>query len=98
MKKKFDIGRLLTTASVFSQMQENMDFGKFVMSSLERYRKCDWGDTNEDDALMNDDAVACGDRILASYVFKDNDGNTENVWIITESDRSATTILFPHEY
>ena len=49
------------------------------------------------DKCANDDAVACGDaRILASY--KRPDHPTQNIWIITEADRSATTVLFPDEY
>lgn len=49
------------------------------------------------DKRANDDAVACGDaRILASY--KRPGHPTQNIWIITEADRSATTVLFPDEY
>lgn len=95
---KLETGRLLTTAAVMCRIEEDERFGEFVASSLERYKECDWGDTCAEDAEMNDNAVVDGDRIIALYVFKDEEGNSEDIWIITEADRSATTVLFPHEY
>jgi hypothetical protein len=54
----------------------------------------DWGDVDADDWKENDHSVKNGYRILSSYV----DRNVEKFWIITEADRSATTILLPEEY
>lgn len=53
------------------------------------------GDTCNVDAKMNNDAIRNGDRILAVYTQKNTD---VTIWIITEWDRSVTTILFPNEY
>ena len=53
-----------------------------------------WGSVCEEDALANDVAVKNGERILSSYRI----GEYTRVWIITEYDRSVTTILLPSEY
>lgn len=58
-----------------------------------KYCKCDWGDTCEEDVRSNNEAVKNGERILAAYMYGDT-----KIWIITEWDRSATTILFPEKY
>jgi hypothetical protein len=64
-----------------------------INDSLRRHAGGDWGDICPDDAAMNDEAVAIGERLLSSY------GKSGNVfWIITEADRSVTTILLPEDY
>lgn len=94
---KFSLGRLCATAGVAERMQQDREFHAFVWQCLSRYREGDWGDMTFSDKRANDDAVACGDeRILASY--KRPGHPTQNIWIITEADRSATTVLFPDEY
>lgn len=69
--------------------------GSEVMyASLERHRHCDWGDVSPSGGAANDDAVATGeDRVLSVYT----DGE-QRFWIITEWDRSVTTILLPDDY
>lgn len=62
--------------------------------ALNRYITGDWGDVPESDARANDQSVKNGDRILGSY--KSADGI--KFWIITEADRSYTTILLPEDY
>ena len=95
--EKFKLGQMVATWDVDHLMRTEEDFKTFVFACLERYRKCDWGDLEADDKELNNEAVNNGvDRILASY------NHTKHplwrIWIITEADRSATTILFPHEY
>lgn len=73
---------------------KDKEFAEFVACSLEMYIDRDWGDTCADDAYANDDAMEKGDaRVVAKYnhIFR-------NIFIITEWDRSVTTILFCHEY
>ena len=83
------------TRGVADRISEDGAFAQFVDECLARYMKCDWGDLCEEDASANDAAFRNGDdRILASY--KATDGT--KLWIITEWDRSATTVLFPDEY
>ena len=94
---KFSLGMLCATAGDAEQTRQDREFHAFVWQRLSRYREGDWGDMTSSDKRANDDAVACGDaRILASY--KRPDHPTQNIWIITEADRSATTVLFPDEY
>lgn len=92
---KFETGQVVVTAGVAAEMEHNPGFIKFILESFKRYEVCDWGNTCPDDAKMNDEAVKNGaDRILA--VFEDE--KYGKIWIITEWDRSVTTILFPSEY
>ena len=53
----------------------------------------DWGDLRQEDKALNDQAVESGDQVMAKYLTSKG-----KIWIITEWDRSATTILFPCEY
>lgn len=95
MKTAFELGHLMATRGITDRMNEDPVFGYFVFESLIKYIECNWGDTCEEDAAMNNDAVANGDRILAVYKRSATD---ETIWIVTEWDRSATTVLFPDEY
>lgn len=96
MKKSFSIGQLVATRGVHDLMQENPDFNHFAQSAFLKYRRCDWGDTCESDKAQNDSAVINGERILAEYRHPEHPD--WRLWIITEWDRSATTLLFPSEY
>lgn len=96
MKKSFSIGQLVATRGVHDLMQENPDFNLFAQSAFLKYRRCDWGDTCESDKAQNDSAVINGERILAEYRHPEHPD--WRLWIITEWDRSATTLLFPSEY
>lgn len=93
---KFDIGQLVTTNGIQSMADGNPEFVSFVVKSFGRYLNCDWGDMYEDDLLMNEEAVKGGARILGVYEHPDHPN--WKIWIITEWDRSVTTILFPGEY
>lgn len=66
---------------------------------LERHLAGDWGDLEDEDKHTNQRALHNGDRLFSSYNLNDEktDGETR-LWIITESDRSVTTLLFPSEY
>ena len=90
----FNLGQLVATRGVATLMAHSKRFTEFVGQSLGKYTIGDWGETNEEDAKLNNDAVECGDRILAVYKKE----GLQTIWIITEWDRSATTILFPEEY
>lgn len=93
LKSNFKIGKVLFTRGVNDLVAENNTFAKGVTQSLARYFEKDWGDLCDDDKKMNDDASKYGDRILARYKIEPQD-----IYIITEWDRSYTTILFPSEY
>ena len=65
-----------------------------VMSALQRHASGDWGEVCQSDALSNDHAVGTCCRILSAYT----DRAGVKFWIITEGDRSSTTILLPEDY
>ncbi|MBT7190485.1 MAG: hypothetical protein HN916_09850 [Anaerolineae bacterium] len=73
-----------------------------LMPYLLRHLKGDWGDLGDEDKNENDLAVKAGDlRIFSAYeIDDDREGmaDLERIWIITEADRSATTILLPSDY
>lgn len=74
----------------------DINFFHFIQNCLERYKNGDWGDLDEEDKKCNDDAVKFGeDRIFAAYIYP---ATGEKIWIVTESDRSATIIMSPEEY
>ena len=54
----------------------------------------DWGELDEEDRRENELSVARGFRLLSSYTLSSG----EKLWIITEADRSSTTLLLPSEY
>lgn len=93
---KFEIGKLVSTRPVHERMDKDLGFAVFIQESLNRYINCDWGNSSIEDALSNDEAVKNGeDRIFATYKQPKTD---TTIWIITEWDRSATTVLFPSDY
>jgi len=64
------------------------------MQFVHRHVSGDWGDVCTDDASANEWALKNDGRILSSYKTKVG----EKIWVITEADRSATTLLLPDEY
>lgn len=87
---KFELGQLVATRGINARLLEDSNFSKFLWNSFARYKNCDWGDIPHEDKRMNDSAVKNGDdRIVARY---------NDIYIITEWDRSASTILFTYEY
>ena len=60
-----------------------------------RHVRCDWGDMDDEDKAANDRALREGGRLMSQYKLADD---CVIIWIITEADRSATTLLLPDEY
>lgn len=90
-KPLFELGQILATTGATEAMQGNMLVAAIL---LDRHASGDWGDLDQEDRETNDEAVKLGNRILSAYKL-DTGGK---LWIITEWDRSATTILLPEEY
>lgn len=61
---------------------------------LKRHAAADWGDVGREDKRLNDEALKVGERLLSAY----SDPKGTRFWIITEWDRSVTTVLLPEEY
>lgn len=95
----FDIGSLFMTSSVFGATCEHRPFADFIRRCTERHQSGDWGDCCTDDAALNDAAIIDGSRIFSVYTIPAGLYTlSESVWIITESSRDYTTVLFPSEY
>ena len=93
IRKLFGLGQVVMTRGVNDKVADDEGFAKFVFDSLKRHASGDWGDLCEEDQKENELSLKQGFRILSAYHC-----NEEKIWIITEADRSATTILFPQEY
>lgn len=94
MGEKFSMGRKVITSGVMEMASSDEAFAKFVRKSLERHSQGDWGDLSAHDRQENEYALGKQLRLLSSY---ENNG-LPKIWIITEADRSVTTVLFPEEY
>ena len=90
---KFPLGRIVWTRGVNDRVAVDASFAKFVMDSLKRHANGDWGELSAEDKHENDFSLDKELRLLSSY----QHGGIK-IWIVTEADRSVTTILFPEEY
>ncbi|CAD7774312.1 hypothetical protein BLFGPEAP_01092 [Candidatus Methanoperedenaceae archaeon GB50] len=93
MPAKFNPGKIVATQKVVEKIKTDPDFASFVSHSLQRHLAGDWGDLCQEDKKENEFSLKNNLRLLSAY----KKANTK-IWIITEADRSATTILFPEEY
>ena len=91
---EFPMGQIVMTRGVNDEIAENTPFSKFVPNSLKRHARCDWGDLGKEDTASNNSALKTGGRLFSAYI----EEGLQKIWIITEWDRSVTTILFPDEY
>ena len=82
------------TRGIAANMAESEQFSIEVNLSIRLYLKGNWGKISEDDKEMNDLNVQSGTgSLMGAY-----ETCKGRIWIMTEHDRSATTILFPDEY
>ena len=106
---RFPLGRLFATPGVVALVAEIGIEGRpysvqvaagdelpmsRLLPFLRRHVAGDWGDVSAEDWKANDEALAAGERLLSAYVVRPG----ERLWIITEADRSSTTVLLPDEY
>ena len=87
----FALGRLVATPGALAVLEVH---GKGCAEFLERHVCGDWGELCEEDQQANAEAVVHNLRVLSVYRLPDG----QKVWVITEWDRSATTVLLPKEY
>jgi hypothetical protein len=88
---KFLLGQLVATPGALAVLQEA---NQAPMEFLSRHQSGDWGNLPEEDKKENEFSVTRALRILSAYTLKTG----VKIWVITEADRSATTILLPSEY
>ncbi|EJB8438992.1 type I restriction endonuclease subunit M [Vibrio parahaemolyticus] len=89
--KRFAFGQVVMTRGIVELMEGIPHV--FLMPYLLRHASGDWGDVCVEDKKANDEATHNGQRVLSAYELFG-----QKIWIITEWDRSVTTMLFPHEY
>lgn len=91
--KYFKLGRQVVSQKISIELLENKLFAIEIFDALERFCNKDWGEMDEEDKASNEQALIEGSRIMGAYQTCKG-----KIWIITEADRTATTILFPSEY
>jgi len=87
--EKFSLGRVVATAHAAHTIPPDE-----ILKALSRHVRGDWGDVGKDDRKENEISLKEGFRLLSVY-------RTETgvkFWIITEADRSVTTVLMPEDY
>lgn len=88
---RFPMGRPVITPAAQAALDEAGIEGVLLLT---RHIHGDWGDLSVEDLAANELALLTGKRLLSNYVIPGGG----KVWIITEADRAATTILLPDEY
>ena len=88
----FALGSIVATPNALEHLEKA---GNTPAEYLSRHARGDWGEELcAEDRRTNDAALKNGSRLLSAYKLKTG----EKVWIITEADRSATTVLMPEDY
>lgn len=90
-KPLFDLGQLVATPGALAALEKT---GQNAMEFLSRHVRGDWGDLPKEDKDENQLSVEKRFRLLSSYRTTAGD----KIWVITEADRSHTTLLLPEEY
>jgi hypothetical protein len=88
-RRKFPLGEVVITRHALEAIPPGE-----VRAALARHAAGDWGDLCDEDRQLNDQSVEEEDRLLSAY--RDTAGT--KFWIITEADRSVTTVLLPEDY
>ena len=105
----FPLGRLFATPGALELLADIRDTGRpysarnaaqpgdpipLVLPYVRRHALGDWGNVDAEDWSANEEALKAGARLLSAYDL----GEGRRLWIITEADRSSTTVLLPEEY
>jgi hypothetical protein len=87
----FSLGQVVATPAALEALARNQ---QEPLGFISRHAQGDWGDLDEADKQENELSVKQGLRILSAYHLRD----ATKIWIITEADRSVTTVLLPEDY
>lgn len=87
----FQLGQLFATPGALAALERA---GQSPSEFIDRHLRNDWGEVCKEDWQANDAALKKGTRLLSAY----RTSKDERIWIITECDRSVTTLLLPDEY
>ena len=88
---KFELGQLVATPGALAALAES---GDDAGALLNRHVSGDWGDICDEDRRENEFSLANGFRLLSAYTLRSG----VKIWVISEADRSSTTLLLPEEY
>ena len=89
LHRRFPAGQQVTTPNAM----ESIPLYE-ILTALIRHLQCDWGDADDEDWESNNLALDEGTRLFSVY----HSSTGLKFWIITEADRSATTVLLPEDY
>ena len=94
--KQLTLGQIVATPAALEAIETS---GQKPADFLRRHANKDWGDLDDEDKRLNDEAINEGSRILSAYHTSDG----TKIWVITEAEddngqRAATTILLPEQY
>ena len=87
-KRKFSLGQTVATRNAVETLSPEA-----IQKALQRHSACDWGDVCAEDKEANNQGLQDGDRLVSIY----HNGKTK-FYVITEADRSVTTVLLPEDY
>lgn len=88
---RFPVGQLVATPAALEALGAS---GEQPKTFVIRHMAGDWGDLDVADAQANNHALATGGRLLSAFTLADG----RKLWILTEADRSVTTLLLPEDY
>lgn len=91
-RRGFPLGQTVATPGALAALSEAQES---PLPYLARHARGDWGEVGPEDWRANNAALVSGDRLLSAYTLA---MTKERLWIITEADRSYTTLLLPEEY
>ena len=86
---KFRMGRIVAPPNALAHLTE-----EDILLGIRRHQAGDWGDLDAEDRVANETALAHGGRLLSAY----HADNGTRFWLITEHDRSVSTVLLPEDY
>ena len=86
---KFRLGKIVSTPNALDRLTQ-----EDILTGIQRHQAGDWGDVSEEDRAANELALIEGRRLWSVY----HAGNGVKFWLITEADRSHTTVLLPEDY
>lgn len=87
----FPLGQVVATPGALEALAES---NQNAQTFLARHASGDWGDVSCEDWQANNHALTNGGRILSAY----RTAKEKKLWVVTEADRSATTLMLPEEY
>lgn len=86
---KFSLGQVVATPNALNQIPNDE-----ILTALSRHVRGDWGTLDVEDLHSNERALQKGGRLFSAY----HSSQKIKFWIITEADRSVTTVLLPEDY